>query len=123
MFIKTDGGRECDGFTHEKNDCVVRALSIAYDINYAKIHSDLKKLGRKDGRGFHTADVMKGRPIVWIKYQHEIKRTVTGFLKDHPTGRYVVRIKGHAFPVIDGVIHDLGRFKMGMHVRQAWRVA
>lgn len=35
----------------ERNDCSVKAISIACGVPYAEVHALLKKLGRKDGQG------------------------------------------------------------------------
>ena len=35
----------------DRNDCAVRAISLACDVPYAEVHALLKKLGRKEGKG------------------------------------------------------------------------
>jgi hypothetical protein len=111
MFIKTDGGKDSAGFTHESNDCVVRAISIAYCTEYEKIHAALHKLGRKEGKGISTRLAMQGREFIWHKSssayaQSHVSGNVGAFIKANPVGHYVVRVRGHALAVIDGVIHD-----------------
>jgi len=122
-FIKTDGGRECAGFTHEFNDCVVRAISIAYCIEYKIVHAELKALGRKAGCVISTMVAMDGREFIWHKRQKDLHSTVGRFVGEHQTGHYIVVISGHALSVIDGVIHDivLGNTNR-CHVIHAWKI-
>jgi len=56
--------------------------------------------------------------------EHRAK-TVGGFIKTHQQGSYICTIKGHAFAVIDGVIHDLAIVKIGYRtrIRGVWRSA
>jgi hypothetical protein len=122
-FVKTDGGRECAGFTHEFNDCVVRAISIAFCIDYKIVHAELKALGRKDGAGISTIVAMEDREFIWHKRQKDLHSTVGRFVKEHPIGHYVVTMRGHAISIIDGIIHDrfLGNTNR-CHVTNAWKV-
>lgn len=121
-LVQSDGGRESAGFAQEFNDCVVRALSIAYCAPYAEIHEELRKLGRKTGKGFSTAFAMCKRSFVWHKSQSELHMTVGRFLREHPVGHYVITVKGHAMGVVDGVIHDKGMYRPNRHVLNAWKV-
>lgn len=124
-FKYNDGGRICAGFTHEMNDCTVRALATAYDLSYEVAHAWLKSKGRQDGKGCRNfvgkMDTF-GR-FMWQKHHYEIHRSVKGVLKDYPVGTYMVLIKRHVFVIKDSVIHDTGLSKLGSHVTHLWRIS
>jgi hypothetical protein len=127
MYNITDGGKTSSGFTNEYNDCTVRAISIAYQIPYAQAHAKLKDWGRKDGKpcmGFawfmndRMASTEKGvRPL-----RHRSLGTLQNFCKNHPTGRYVIRIKGHALAIVDGVINDSWKPAPRKQILEWWKV-
>jgi hypothetical protein len=105
-FVRTDGGRKAEGFA-EARDCTVRALSIVSGTSYAKAHEFLKSKGRKSGRGFSFVT------LVGETYDAEVIRalpkphcTVNTYIKQHPTGNYIIRVEGHVLAVKDGVIFD-----------------
>ena len=106
-----------DCIAGETNDCVVRAFSIALDKSYAEIHEKCAKHGRK----FRECTYLPTQRAVakeygmkelayndlWnlspTPYQYP---TVTQFIKAHPKGRFYARRNGHAFAIVDGVVHD-----------------
>lgn len=104
--IKTDGGRIAKGFLNEKNDCTVRAYSIASGLSYEIAHSLLTKFGRKPKKGIPFINFIKSEfnDCAYIIFK-EISNPAK-FLKEHPTGKYVCQIKRHVFAVIDGKIYD-----------------
>ena len=99
-------------------DCSVRAISIAADIPYADAQQAFKEAGREDGKGtpwevscalyerlgflrHHTRRChYAGRRAV-VRYM-----TVAQFIRAHPKGRFTLHRRGHAFALIDGVVHD-----------------
>ena len=116
----TDGGMKAAGF-NEYNDCVVRALSLASGISYPAMHKEMAELGRKNRcrtKSFWTdwADEWCGPRVNYEKG----KMTVLKFIQLNPKGRFVIRIRGHAFAVIDGVIHDTWEQRPGSWVISSW---
>ncbi len=96
---------------NEKNDCVVRAIASAFNIDYLKAHSFVKyRFSRKDRGGTYSTyfKMLKLRNAfsksVTQKY-HEEWPTVNQFLKKGYQGTYFILVRGHAFTIIDGVIH------------------
>lgn len=128
-FHINDGGRRTSGrHLAETRDCTVRALATAAQIPYDTAHSIAKSAGRKNRRGFRTTLLLKHAE----KHGVNAARTALGrrrvkvstFIRQHSEGRYIVRIRRHAFAVIDGVIHDLDRIvKPGCLVTHAWRIS
>lgn len=104
MFVITDGGKSSSGFTHEDNDCAVRAHALFTGSSYEESHAIFKKLGRRDGRG------TKNRTILTIlneKYHCVMdKMTLNQLRHSYPKGRVYALKRGHAFTLIDGVLHD-----------------
>lgn len=103
---------------NEKNDCVVRAISLATNIDYSIIHALCAKKGRKPKKGFHPTSafglsrkkkicIYKG---VRISYRTVGKHqpTIPTFIKNNPSGRFVCVKTRHAFAIIDGGVYGQG---------------
>jgi hypothetical protein len=118
----------------EKNDCTVIALSYGFNIDYSHAHKVCKEKGRKDGHRFDMTKVLGVKPSYeyfvfksgdrrFAKYTYLFKgdrMTVNTFRKTHPTGTYLVRISGHVFTVIDGIIYNNKRDRC--IVKSFWHV-
>lgn len=108
----SDAGRYVAGFTDERKDCTVRAASIALEIPYKQAHLEFALLGRKKGKGFsfsrYAASSLRLAKVVGHK-----RCRVFGALCRYNKGRFVCRIRGHVFAIVDGVVHDrLNDFSM-----------
>ena len=99
----------------EINDCVVCAIAMAYDIDYELSHEICAKSGRIAGRPCHTMRaVYKATSILGIphklmsipKQSNGSRYTVKTIANYLPIGNYIVRVDGHALPLIDGHIYD-----------------
>jgi hypothetical protein len=127
-------GEGVDG--SDKNNCTVRALANATGKPYDEISAELTKAGRKKNTGctvleygpvyekhgkcigyFGTtrqayveyAGLQKAlghHSSFWIDSKPHKGYTLAKFVKEHPTGSYVVIIKGHNTCVKNGVIID-----------------
>ena len=118
-----------DAFASERSDCTVAATAIAAQIPYYEAHKLLAEFGRKSRHPVrYTAFIswLKGLALPVGKYHVERVQmpsclpanrlrafgpftqsvTLAQFLRDFPKGRFVVRISGHVFAVIDGVQYD-----------------
>jgi hypothetical protein len=123
----------CDIAKNETNDCVVRAFKVAFDIPYKTAHSWVKsKFKREDRKGTFTlihlnsvigsikngkrtslmgfspqykTSYIKGKTLVNPKYKKLTGYTVKSFMEQHPDGRYVIIVKGHALALVDGVLY------------------
>jgi hypothetical protein len=99
----------------EINDCVVRALSLSFNVEYSKVHTMCAEAGRKPRRGMYrnqTNAVIKkltGKPSVEMdKLPRGKRQTLATFARDNPKGKWFVIKRGHAVALIDGVYHDNG---------------
>lgn len=128
---------------NESNDCVVRAISSAFEMHYDEAHQFVKvKFGRENQKGvrffvggmrrmiddkvkinnkyFESMGDQNGRMKYDVKVKGQIvKRNMTTgtFIKKYPTGKYLVVVRGHAFSIIDGnVVGNYGDAKMKKRV-------
>lgn len=122
-----------------EGDCTIRALSLAYNLSYANVKSDLISLGNKNKSKFNTFPTINA-----FMEKHRFKKylnnedgsinvsTVENFAKKYHHGNYVVRCSdrskqdmSHAFhlvAVIDGKIYDTWD-SADYFVIDAWEVA
>lgn len=100
-------------YAWEQRDCGVRAMRIAFGIDYGVAHEALKQEGRLDkgttwmhqiedaatkmGRTFRRVET-GGAEAKWY--------SMAAFLKDHRKGRFVILRSGHFVAVINGTVHD-----------------
>ena len=123
-FVTNDGGRSAAGFKGRANDCVVRAISIAAQLPYAQVYSDLAAWS--GGETWRDRRVKQSHPRTGIHrktYQRYLE--YLGFVwtptmkigqgckvhlkrEELPSGRLVVALSRHLTAVIDGTIHDTG---------------
>lgn len=103
-WIRSDGGMSAEGFK-ERADCAVRALALVTGMPYKDAHSKFKSLGRKNGRG--TRNTYIDTVMTELNFVHDKgPRTVGQLLQKYRKGNVYVVVRGHAFAVIDGTIHD-----------------
>lgn len=116
-FVATDAGR----YLSERNDCTVRALSIAVGVDYVTAHEFMKAHGRKDGHGamlfvyrawahneYRIRSFWEVAGIPWNDPRRE--RTLGQWLKSGELPeRAIVGTRGHVFAVINGTVYDTGR--------------
>jgi hypothetical protein len=134
----------------ENNDCVVRAIASAVDMDYDSAHQLVKETFKRKNRegtiGFgnimnllsKNGKQINGKDIQIISEQYNtmlfyvvvkgVKKlratTTSSFIKKYPVGSYVVVVKNHAFTIKDGVV--IGNVedgkKMKKHIVGAWKI-
>jgi hypothetical protein len=118
-LVIADGGRKAAGFSEARGDCVARAIAIATELPYAKVHSELRALcmifagdRRFMRRRRKRDDPDDGiSPIVWQIYLSQLGWSWTSVEQklrhwDLPRGRLIVMVPRHAMAVIDHVVFD-----------------
>ena len=118
----------------ENNDCFVRALAAATDMDYDTTHQEVKEqFGRVSKKGtenhmiigqmlnaetnglligdkrFKVNVLGKARTHNTYKlYGEHIqrKKTVKSFIKDNPKGSFVLTVSKHALAIVDGKLID-----------------
>jgi hypothetical protein len=105
-FVQTDSGRALS-HPDEKNDCTVRAFAAfaRERVTYAQAHEIFTKAGRKPRHGCRVAEKVmteQGYPLTWLCQNMSLNR----FIKENPTGRFYMLVRGHAFVLENGKILD-----------------
>lgn len=108
MFIR----RNPNPLGKSVGDCVIRAISIAFNIPWEDAYVDLAD------QGFTKCD-MPSSNDVWSSYllDNGFRRkiipdtcpdcyTIHDFCQDHPRGLYIVATGSHVVAVIDGDYYD-----------------
>jgi hypothetical protein len=100
-----------EGYNKEKSNCTVVALSAVTQLPYNQCKDIAATAGRKEGKGFRSADLIEFYNTNIDKRFEEVylekRLNVKTFCKEYPKGRYYVRKRGHAFSVINGVVYDM----------------
>ena len=119
---------------NENNDCFVRALAAATDMDYDTTHQEVKdQFGRKNNKGtenhmiigqmlnaeenglvigdkrFSVNVLGKARTHNTYKLYGELikrKKTVKSFIKDNPKGSFILTVSKHALAIVDGKLID-----------------
>jgi hypothetical protein len=106
---------------NETNDCVVRALSLAFNVEYSKAHELCAQAGREPRRGMfrkQTNVVIKklsGNPSAEMDtLSRGNRQTLATFARDNAKGKWIVVKRGHAVALIDGVYHDNSSSDQGL---------
>jgi hypothetical protein len=100
---------------NEKNDCVVKALSILTDYDYDDVRYVLGLCGRKPKRGCDFRVTSKAIGLLRHKIidvsDYFSSRTVRTLEREMQgvKGRYLVRVRRHMLAVVDGKVHDWSR--------------
>jgi len=117
--------------SEERNDCTVCALSNATGVDYSTARKIAWGAGRKTGKGFHT-----GVLVDFARTNHRMSFTdvdltlgnpnkpksmsVKRFIRKFPKGNFIVRVRGHALSVKDGVVVDSFTPKGLKRITAAW---
>ena len=104
----------------ERADCAVRALTDGTAMPYEQAHALFEDAGRKRSQRTKTKTTRKvlrefGRKQI-LKYGVTIAR----FVRLHPEGRYIVRVRGHLLAITDGVPSDAT--PLGRRILEYWRM-
>lgn len=108
----------------ERGDCVVVAFATVASVPYETAHAALAKHGRKKGCRTRMSQIAHKVAETLNVEMIPVRRsgTLRSLIRDFHTGRMLVRVTGHAFAIIDGIIHDREPQSLDRHVKMAWRV-
>lgn len=138
---------------NEKNDCFVRALAVAAEVDYDTAHQVAREtFSREDKKGtmgavisaaFQKAEkagMQVGKNLIAVsvlgrvhtknkyKLHGEIiwrQKTLKSFVESHKIGTYIVTVSGHALTVKDGELMDWDKlaYKPTRKVHAAYQIA
>ncbi len=107
----------------ERKDCVARAFAVAGCMEYADAIEILAKHGRKPKRGTAWTTLVNAIaelfPTAVMKAGNRV--LLSQFVREHPAGHFLVRVRGHLLAVCDGVVHDWA-YHPRYRVLQYWQV-
>lgn len=115
QYQYNDGGRNAAGFKGITNDCVVRAIAIAAEMDYAEVYKSINQLAKKNGESTARNGVSKKTTKQYMQkigWRWVATMQIGQGCKVHlkadelPQGRLVVSVSKHLVAVIDGVAHD-----------------
>ena len=111
---------------YDKSDCSVRALAVATSCTYQQASAVFSAAGRQLKRGT-PQDISQKVYAEWLGMRliPEVAGwPLIGFVMAYPKGRFIAHRKGHAFAIVDGVLHDweAGSTKPGSRLKKVWEV-
>lgn len=132
--------------TKDKNNCTVLALKSVTGWPETKCYTILKKMGRKDNKGFDIVSAIVNQdfsinganfePVIAVRDYYgtplEIKAThgryentptVRAFAKANPEGVFYVVVSSHALAIVNGVVVDNVLSGLGKQIKYAFRVS
>jgi hypothetical protein len=131
QYISSRKLRAKGGHPDESNDCSVRALVSATGLPYSTAHDIMTASGRPPRKGWHTdkglkvlaeLGAIKFSEIDLVNHWPLKPITLSTLLRRLPVGRYVCHTCGHAFALIDGVVHDNRAPGLNTRIEQCWRI-
>lgn len=108
-------------------DCVVRAVSTAFNSDYIETRKDLLHNAHKLGfehysdHDFLAKYLKRYDKLSFKAVKGEPRIKLCEFANSHPTGAYVVTVRKHAVAVVDGVILDWWDSSY-LTVYNAWKI-
>ncbi len=105
----------------ERNDCVVQAIATASGLPYSEAHAIVARSGRKPKRrcnlvraveqfekdtGICVASRDMAKPVCGRRSKNQTYPTLAAISPLLAAGRYIVKVGGHAFAVVDGIQYD-----------------
>lgn len=126
-LVRTDAGRSKSRRSRQKNDCTVRALALARNLEYDIAYDMLAEAGRKCAKGFDIMRWLDGQEwatkIPFPAKKGEPRMNPVEFAKQYPSGKYICRVAKHVYCVVDGVAMDTHRSRPNRCIYTAWRIA
>lgn len=113
----------------ETNDCTVRTAVLLTRKPYKEVHRAFSRAGRRAQHGFSIAGTRNALTKLgarWRAARDEVRNITTDraayptlkqFITAFPKGSYALTTNAHMFAVIDGVVHDWGRYSSGARCR------
>ena len=113
-FKKYEMVRKSSKKSQERNDCSVKAVSMAGRVSYKEAHRRCAEHGRINNKGMMNSQINSTLEDLGFELQlienlyqkNGSKYTPKTIGKRLKAGYYIVYVKGHVFPVINGTVFD-----------------
>lgn len=110
---------------NEDNCCTVIALAIVTGEPLDSCFRYMSLFGRVPRKGMYIEEtkfaLSKSKKYKFIFREFEKPMTIKSFCKEHPKGKYYVRVSGHILAIIDSVVYDHSDRPL-RRITHAWRV-
>lgn len=122
QWVNDDGGRAAAGFRGETRDCGVRAIAIAFRMDYREVYDLVARYGERERRSRRRRRKSHPRTGIYIATFRRIAADLgaswtptmgigTGCRvhvrpDELPRGRLILNVSRHYCAFIDGVLHD-----------------
>ena len=109
----------------DKDDCSIRALAVATGVPYAAASIAFSSIGRRLKKGTELSLSIKlHEEMLGMKRIESAEgMRLEAFLMLATKGSFVLHKSGHAFAVVEGVVHDWqGTTRAETTVLRAWKV-
>lgn len=90
----------------DTRDCTVRAFAVATGCSYEQASAIFSAAGRQLKKGTSVELSAKVHEEMFKMVRTNWVMPLAAFLLLNPSGRFILHKKGHAFAVVDGVVHD-----------------
>lgn len=124
-YTYDDGGRNASGLK-ECKDCTVRAVALTSGVDYKVAHQIMAtRAKRKNRKGAYLSkyikEIQKDLPVNFrlIKRSGSVRTLIKEFGEGN---RILCCMRGHAFAIINGIVHDMMEVSGNCHVVNAWIV-
>lgn len=124
-YTYDDGGRNASGLKEIK-DCTVRAVALTSGVDYKVAHQIMAtRAKRKNRKGAylskHIKEIQKDLPVNFrlIKRSGSVRTLIKEFGEGN---RILCCMRGHAFAILNGTVHDMMEISGNCHVVNAWIV-
>lgn len=124
-YTYDDGGRNASGLK-ECKDCTVRAVALTSGVDYKVAHQIMAtRAKRKNRKGAYLSkyikEIQKDLPVNFrlIKRSGSVRTLIKEFGEGN---RILCCMRGHAFAILNGTVHDMMEVSGNCHVVNAWIV-
>ena len=109
----------------ETNDCTVKAIAIACNEPYKKVHAALKAAGRKPRKGvrshvYQTVAKNLGYTLTPIKTDAKTINQLP--IQLNVNKRYIAEVRAHALAIVHGAVEDWTAKGSKRRVTDVWEV-
>ena len=100
----------------EVGDCTIRSLCAVTEKSWYELYDILSELGKKLACPFasiefkdydYNKELFGMTKYKVVREKGKKALNVERFCKEHPTGRYILRLAGHLMGVVDGKYYEL----------------